>query len=226
MEITKNFSNFILYSYWRSSCSWRVRIVLNLKNIKYEIKSINLLKGVQRSDDYGDINSFKKVPALEFDKNENGSISKVVLQESSAICEFLEENYPENNLLPKDSIDKAHVRALYSHIACNIQPLQNLPVLNKIEELGYNKIEWAKEWITSGLRNLEKFVKCFRGKYCYGDEITLADAFLVPQLYNARRFNINMDEFPNLVEIEANLKEVEAFRMAAPENQPDALNNL
>lgn len=220
MEKVKNFNNFILYSYWRSSCSWRVRIVLNLKNIKYEIKPINLLKGEQRIDTYEEINPFKKLPSLVFDKYDNENTNKVILQESTAICEFLEENYPENNLLPKDPINRAQVRAIYSHIACNIQPIQNLPVLNKIEELGYKKTEWAKEWITSGLRDLEKMVKCFRGKYCYGDQITLADAFLVPQLYNARRFNVNMDEFPNLVEIDANLKEVEAFRLAAPENQP------
>lgn len=224
MEKAKNLSNMVLYAYWRSSCSWRVRIVLNLKNIKYEIKPINLLKGEQRSAEYSEINSFKKVPSLVFDKYENGETTKVVLQESIAICEFLEENYPEVNLLPKDPIGRAQVRALYSHIACNIQPIQNLPVINKIEQLGCNKIEWGKEWINNGLKDLENMVIKSRGKFCYGDQITLADAFLIPQLFNARRFSVDINQFPNLLEIEANIIDVEAFRLAAPENQPDSVS--
>jgi maleylacetoacetate isomerase len=224
MECVKKYGNFILYSYWRSSCSWRVRIVMNLKNLKYEIKSINLLKGEQRGETYSEINAFKKVPSLVFDEEDNGKINKIILQESTAICEFLEDNYTDINLLPKNPVDRAHVRALYSHIACNIQPIQNLPVLNKIEELGCNKMEWAKEWITNGLRDLEKMTITFRGRYCYGDQITLADAFLVPQLYNARRFKVDVNEFPNLLEIETNLNKVEAFRLAAPENQPDSVS--
>jgi maleylacetoacetate isomerase len=222
MESAKTFSNLVLYSYWRSSCSWRIRIVLNLKKINYEIYPINLLKSEQKNEKFAELNPFKKVPAFSFEVEEQGQTKKILLQESSAICEFLEENFSEINVLPKDTIDRAQVRAVCSHIACNIQPIQNLPVLNRIEELGFNKAEWAKEWITKGLKDLDNMVTSCRGKYCFGDKITLADAFLVPQLYNARRFNIEMGQFPNLVEIEANLKEIEAFRLASPENQPDS----
>ena len=222
MELAKSFSNFVLYSYWRSSCSWRIRIVLNLKKINYKINAINLLKSEQTHEQFAELNPFKKIPALAFEVHDKGNTKKILLQESSAICEFLEETHTEVNLLPKDAIDRAHVRAICSHIACNIQPIQNLPVLNRIEELGLKKAEWAKEWISKGLKDLDNMLTICRGKYCFGDEITLADAFLVPQLYNARRFNVDMNEFVNLIGIEANLKEVEAFRLASPENQPDS----
>jgi maleylacetoacetate isomerase len=222
MEMENKYSNIILYSYWRSSCSYRVRIALNLKNIKYDIKPINLLKSEQISEEYLEKNPLRRIPCLEIElKNENGEIKRVFIKESISICEFLEEIYPDTNLLPRDPIAKAQVRSIMSHIACNVHPIQNLMVMKRVEEIGYSKLEWAKEWITKGLEDLEKILVETRGKYCFNDIITLADAFLIPQLYNARRFGVDVDKFPNISEIEANLKDVEAFRLAAPENQSD-----
>ena len=216
------YSNIILYSYWRSSCSYRVRIALNLKNIKYDIKPINLLKSEQTSDEYIEKNPLRRIPCLELElKNINGKTERVFIKESISICEFLEEIYPETNLLPHDPIAKAQVRSIMSHIASNIHPIQNLMVMKRIEEIGYSKLEWAKEWITKGLEDLEKILIETKGKYCFNDTITLADAFLIPQLYNARRFDVDLEKFPIISEIEANLKDVDAFRLAAPENQLD-----
>lgn len=210
-----------LYSYWRSSCSYRVRIALNLKGIEYQIHPIHLLKegGQQYSDEYKKLNPSCKVPTLEvFDENGNS----VYISESTAICEYLEEVYSDVPLLPKQPIERAKVRAVYNAISSNIQPIQNLPVLNKISEIGGNKMEWGKYWIDRGLESVEQLVTQYRGKYCVGDQITLADAYLVPQLYNARRFNVDLTKFPNLIEIEERLLSEWAFDNAKPENQLDA----
>lgn len=224
MNTYQRFSNFILYSYWRSSCSWRVRIVLNILKISYEIKPIHLVKGggEQYSEIFKTLNPAQKVPVLEFFDNSNNK--KLHISESNAIIEFLIENFPDNDttLLPKDTIQRARVRILYNHIACNIQPIQNLPVLNKVNEYNVNKAEWAKYWITKGLDSFEELVKETKGTYCVGDNVTLADIYLVPQLYNARRFNVELDKFPNLLEVEANVKNLESFIQASPDNQPDA----
>jgi maleylacetoacetate isomerase len=220
MESLLKYKNFNLYSYWRSSCSWRVRIALNHKGIEYKTTAIHLVKegGQQLKDDFAKLNPMQRVPALEFEADGKHQ----VLVESMAICEFLEEVFPEKSLLPKDSVLRGKARAICSEIASGIQPLQNLSVLNHVEKLGFNKSEWAKEYITKGLTALEKLVEETKGKYCVGDEVTLADAFLVPQLYNARRFNVDVAAFPNIQEIEKNLSEVEAFISAHPDKQPDA----
>lgn len=213
-------SKLVLYSYWRSSSSWRIRIILNLKKIQYEIKPVNLLKGEHKTEEFLAINPLHKIPALIVTDNNNKSFN---LAESTAIAEFIEETYPEPRLLPQDIFEKAKVRTVCSEVACNIQPIQNLPVLNMINELGQDKAAWAKTWITRGLQDLEKLLLTTRGKYCVGDNVTLADAFLIPQLYNARRFNVDFNEFPNIAEIEKNLVELEAFKQAHADNQPDAV---
>ena len=208
-----------LYSYWRSSCSWRIRIVLNYKNIPYKTIPVHLVKegGQQLSDKFTEINPVQRVPVLEIQTPE-----KVHLIESMAICQYLEDVYPEPNMLPKDPLDKATVLSICSDIACNIQPIQNLAVLNKVGSMGGDKAEWAKFWITKGLDALEAILAKTKGKYCFSDNVTLADAFLVPQLYNARRFEVDMSKYPIIVEIESNLAEIEAFKKAHANSQPDA----
>jgi maleylpyruvate isomerase len=213
-------NKYNLYSYWRSSCSWRVRIVLNMKNIHYTITPIHLVKdgGEQLKDQFIYINPVQRVPVLEFERD--GKMIHLI--ESSAICEYLEEQYPEPALLPKDCLEKAVVRSLCSEIGSNIQPIQNLAVINRVATIGGNKVEWANYWIAKGLDALEIMLSKTRGKYCVGDSITLADAFLIPQLYNARRFNVDMSKYPIITEIEKNLVDIEAFKNAHPDNQPDA----
>jgi maleylacetoacetate isomerase len=220
MENISNFKNFNLYSYWRSSCSWRVRVVLNHKAIEHKITPIHLLKQEEQTEEFTKLNPIQRVPVLEFDNQDK----KIVIMESIAICEFLEEAFPEKSLLPNDIIQRAKVRSICSEIASGIQPLQNRVVLLHIERLGADKIEWAKEYVTTGLVAIEKLVSESRGKYCVGDEVTMADAFLIPQLFHSRRFGVDMNLFPNLVEIEANLNELDAFKNAHPERQPDAEN--
>jgi maleylacetoacetate isomerase len=210
--------DFNLYSYWRSSCSWRVRTVLNQKGIDYKITPIHLVKNEQFSDDFTKLNPIQRVPVLEFEYNGK----KVQLVESTAICEFLEDAFPDKPILPKDHLLKGKVRAICSEIASNIQPLQNLCVLNHLEKLGQNKMEWGKEYIAKGLSAVDVLVNETKGKYCVGDEVSLADAFLVPQLYNARRFNVDLSVYPSLLEIEKNLGELDAFINAHPDKQPDA----
>lgn len=215
-------TNLVLYTYWRSSSSWRVRIALNLKNISHELKPTHLVKGEHKTDEFKKMSIIAKIPVLQFDLEKNDEIKRNYLPESMAICEFLEEAYPQTQkLFPDDLVVRAKVRAFCSEIACNIQPIQNMPVLNRIAEIGSDKSEWAKEWIGKGLDIVEKMVGETKGKYIFGDSITLADAFLIPQLYNARRFNVDMSNYTNILEVEKNLNVEEAFIKAHPDNQPD-----
>lgn len=187
----------ILYSYWRSSCSWRVRIALNLKEIPYDIKPISLIKsgGEQHCNEYREVNPMEQVPALQI-----GIINRFVLLlsllnyiisdghtliESLAIMHYLEETRPQRPLLPQDVHKRAKVRELCEIISSGIQPLQNLIVLIHVGE--EKKKEWAQHWITRGFRAIEKVLSTSAGKYCVGDEITMADCLLVPQVFNARR---------------------------------------
>ena len=221
MDITNKYSNFVLYSYWRSSCSWRVRCVLNYKNIPYTISPVHLIKdgGQQKSSEYKLKNPTEKVPCLEF-KYEGKT---TYLSESVAICEFLEEIFPEKSIFPTDPLLKAKVRMICLEIASGIQPLQNLSVMNKIEsDFKGNKAEWSKFFISKGLEALEITLNETRGKFCVGDIPTLADAFLVPQIYSSRSFNVDFNVFPNILEIESNLKSIDSFDKARPENQIDA----
>eukprot|EP01083_Nonionella_stella_P126790 384008_1 len=201
-----------LYSYWRSSCSYRVRIALSLKNIKYEYSAVNLVKGDQAGSYSDDVNPSKMVPALVIDGH--------TLNQSMSIIEYLDETRPEPPLMPKDPHSRSIVRSLTQTIGCDIQPVQNLRVLKKhgLE----HKLEWGKHFIEVGFEALEKQVVKTAGKYCFGDEISTADLFLVPQIYNALRFQIDMDQFPTLNRIGKLLNEHPAFVEALPENQPDA----
>lgn len=203
----------LLYSYWRSSCAWRVRIALNLKEIAYDIKPISLVKagGEQHFNEFRDVNPMEQVPALQIDG--------CTLVESLSIMHYLEETRPQRPLLPQDVHKRAKVREICEIIASGIQPLQNLTVLIYVGE--DKQKEWAQHWINRGLRAVEKLLSTSAGKYCVGDEITLADCCLVPQIFNARRFQVDLRPFPITLRIDRELENHPAFRAAHPSCQPD-----
>ena len=205
-----------LYSYWRSSSAYRVRIALNLKGLHYEMVPVSLAPGVSehRQAEYRKINPQMLVPFLE-----DGAIS---IGQSMAILEYLEENYPATRLLPVDEPARSRVRAFCNIIACDIQPLNNLRVTDYIrDELGADPFDgWYKHWLHGGFEACEKLAG--DGPFVFGDVPTLADCLLVPQVYNARRFRISLDAFPKLVHAVDACNELDAFKNAAPEQQPDA----
>jgi maleylacetoacetate isomerase/maleylpyruvate isomerase len=204
-----------LYSYWRSSAAYRVRIVLNLKSLEHEIVPVSLAPGVseQRSETYRKRNPQMLVPFLE-----DGDIA---INQSMAILEYLEEAYPEPALLPADEPLRSKVRAFCNMIACDIHPLNNLRVMEYVrDKLGADPTdEWYRTWIQRGFTACEAYAS--DGPYVFGDDITLADALLVPQVYNARRFNVPLDEFPKLVACADACNALQPFRDAMPEAQPD-----
>ena len=207
----------ILYSYFRSSCSWRVRSALALKGIEYEYRAVNLLKAEQKDDEYKDVNPQCLLPALVIDGHTFG--------QSVAIIEYLDEKYPNPPLLPRDDpIKRADVRRLALMIAADIQPVQNLRVLKYVGD--DKKMEFGKWVIHTGFVALEEALKKTAGKYCYGDEITIADICLVPQVFNANRFKVDMSEFPIISRIEEELSKHEAFQKAHPTQQPDCPEEL
>lgn len=205
----------ILYSYFRSSCSWRVRIALAHKGVDYEYRAINLLKQEQVSDEYKKLNPLGQVPALIVDEN--------TLMQSISILEYLEEAFPQKPLLPKDLFKRAKVREVCEIIGSGIQPLQNLSVLQKI---GETKMEWGHFYIQKGFVALEQVLANSAGKYCVGDEVTIADCCLVPQVYNANRFKVDMAAFPVISRVHDALMSLDAFKAAHPSQQPDCPEDL
>jgi len=210
-----------LYSYYRSSCSYRVRIALNLKSIQYDYEAIHLLKegGQQFSPPYSSKNPGQKVPAIEWDET--------TLAESVSIIEFLDEKYPDNPLFPAELLPKARMRQYIEIINSGIQPLQNLSLLIHLKkELGINdeqKVAWIQHWISTGFQSLENHLaKQTKAKYSMGDKPMALDCFLVPQVYNANRFNVNMNLFPTLKRVNDLCLEHPAFQKAHPSQQPDA----
>jgi len=211
-----------LYTFFRSSASFRVRIALNLKRLKYQQAPIHLRRGggEQLSAAYKAINPQALVPTLE----DGGKI----LTQSLAIIEYLEERYPQPPLLPRDPADKAVVRSMALIIACEVHPIQNLRVLQYVKR-EYNQSDeqvnrWAQHWINLGLAALEQTIvaQARRGRFCFGDTPTLADICLVPQLGNARRYGCDLSPYPAIIEIEKNCMALPAFADAVPEKQPDA----
>ncbi|KAG7170260.1 probable maleylacetoacetate isomerase 2 isoform X2 [Homarus americanus] len=205
-----------LYSYFRSSCSWRVRIALAHKGVDYDYKPIHLLKKEQVSDEFMKLNPMGQIPAL--------IINNQTLTQSMSILEYLEEAYPQKPLLPKDLFTRAKVREVCEVISSGIQPLQNLSVLQKVGD--EKKMEWGHFYINKGFVALEQLLAGCAGKYSVGDEVTLADCCLVPQVYNANRFKVEMAQFPTIVRVHDALSNLEAFKAAEPTNQPDCPEDL
>ncbi|XP_060167483.1 glutathione S-transferase zeta class-like [Lycium barbarum] len=206
-----------LYSYWRSSCAFRVRIALNLKGLEYEYKAVNLLKGEQTDPEYLKLNPLGYVPTLV-----DGD---AVIADSFAIIMYLEEKHPQRALLPQDLQKRAINYQAANIVAANIQPLQNLAVLKYIQEkVGPNETTpWVQTHIRKGFEALEKLLKDYAGKYATGDEVYVADLFLAPQIHAAiKRFEIDMNQFPTLLRVYEAYQELPAFQDAMPEKQPDA----
>jgi maleylacetoacetate isomerase len=205
----------VFYEYWRSSAAYRVRIALNLKGIDYESRPIDLREGAQNSADYHAINPFGLVPMLEIDGHK--------LAQSLAIITYLDTKYPTPPLIPAMAAERAHVTAMALAIACDIHPLNNLRVLQYLKnELGHSQDEvdvWYRHWIGVGLPALEIQAKPLSGAFLFGDNPTGADVCLVPQLYNARRLDIPLDDYPTLLRAEENANKLEAFAAAHPDRQ-------
>lgn len=207
-------SSLSLYSYFRSSAAYRVRIALALKGLEWTELPVNLIAGEERDPEYLVINPQGLVPALE---TAQGNISQ-----SLAIIEYLEECYPQPPLLPADAFDRAKVRSLAYQVAMEIHPLNNLRVLQFLSgELGVaedDKLRWYQHWITQGFSAFEATLNsCSNGMFCYGSAVTLADICLIPQVYNARRFECRLDDFPLIREIYQHCLTQQSFKSAAPQ---------
>jgi len=205
----------ILYDYYRSSASYRVRIALNIKGVEYERRPVNLLESQQQSDEYRALNPQGFVPMLEMDGAR--------LTQSMAIMGYLDQKVPTNPLLPAAAEARAHVLSLALTVACDIHPLNNLRILKYLKDtLDVDqdaRDEWYRHWVAEGLSALEAMAAPRSGKFLFGDTPTLADVCLVPQLFNARRFNVPLDGYPTLVRADENANRLEAFAAAHPDRQ-------
>ncbi len=212
--------SLVLRGYWRSSCSWRVRIALNWKGLPYDTVPVHLVAdgGQQHGEAHRRVNPMREVPVLMVDGQP--------LAQSMAILEYLEETYPTPPLLPADPVDRARVRQLAEVVNSGIQPVQNLRVMQQLgRDFAVEKpdqIAWSRDWIAFGFNALHQLVEQYGGDYSVGDAVSYADVCLIPQLYNARRFAVDLSHYPRLVEIEERLKELPAFQAAEPDQQPDA----
>ncbi|KAL7380613.1 hypothetical protein ABVT39_020641 [Epinephelus coioides] len=233
----------VLHGYFRSSCSWRVRIAFALKGIEYDQAPVNLIKdgGQQLTEQYKALNPMQQVPAVEIDG--------ITLSQSLAVIQYIDETRPGPRLLPVDPKKRAQVRMISDVIASGIQPLQNLYVIQKI---GAEKVQWAQHFIERGFQALEPILKQTAGKYCVGDEvrgttincnsvlnsrdflsdslltfkISMADICLVPQVYNAERFKVDVGQYPTIKRLNQTLLEIEAFKVSSPSCQPDTPADL
>jgi maleylacetoacetate isomerase len=209
----------VLYHYWRSSSSWRVRFALQHKGLPYESKFVNLLKSEQLTDEHKRVSPMGAVPCLLVDGRP--------LTESVAICEYLEEVAPERPLLPRDPWLRARVRQVTEHINSGIQPLQNLIVLDRVSSDAAQRKAWAQFFNERGLRALEAMLESFEkegvsGRYTVGDELTLADVFLVPQVFTALRFEVPLEPFSRAARIYQTCMQLDAAIASSPAKQPDA----
>ncbi|HEY8538047.1 MAG TPA: maleylacetoacetate isomerase [Steroidobacteraceae bacterium] len=209
-----------LYTLFRSSAAYRVRIALNVKGIEFESMPTALLKNEHRKPEYLALNPQGLIPALD--------IGGTVLSQSLAIIEYLDETHPTPPLLPVDPIARARVRSMALAVACDVHPLNNLRVLNYLKnDLHQDEVtveRWYRHWVTEGFRGLEILAREHSAaqRYMFGDSLSLADICLVPQMYNARRFKTDLTPFPTLVAISTHLESLPAFAAARPEIQPDA----
>ncbi len=207
-----------LFAYYRSSAAFRVRIALNIKGVTPEYIPVNLLDGEQKSPTYMARNPQGLVPAMELPGGR-------VLGQSVALLEWLEESYPEPPLLPADPVERARVRSVVNSIACDIHPLCNMAVPNYLREhFGASEAEvldWFVTWMYRGFGAIEQVLAETASPFCFGESPTMADICLVPQAYNARRFGVGLESFPNIVRVVEHCKSQDAFQRAAPEQQPD-----
>lgn len=212
-------ASLTLYNYFRSSTSYRVRLALHYKNLSFEYKPVHLLNngGEQHQAEYKALNPMGEVPTLIHDKK--------ALGQSMAIIEYLDEVFPQNPLYPKDAFKKAQVRQFCENINSFMHPLSNLKVLQYLEKNHQydqaQKENWISIWLTKGFAALESVLEKESGTYCFGNQITAADMFLVPQVFSAKRFNVSLEAFPLCQKINNECEKLEAFKKAHPLRQPD-----
>lgn len=205
-----------LYSFFRSSASYRVRIGLALKGLPYETIPVSLPGNAHRNDSFRAVNPQRRVPALQFDDGN-------VLLQSLAILEYLDEVHPQTPLLPKSPVERAKVRAVAQIVSCDIHPLNNSGTVARLKsQFGADDAAvnaWMTHWINEGFAAIDRLLE--PGPFAFGDQITLADICIVPQVYNARRFHIPLSDFPRVIAVDASARQNPAFAQAAPEMQPD-----
>ncbi|KAG6613638.1 Maleylacetoacetate isomerase [Phytophthora cinnamomi] len=216
-----------LFNFWKSSCSWRVRIALAWKGIEYEYRPVNLAAsggGEQHLDSYRKLNPNQRVPTLVVDGH--------ALAQSGAILEYLEEAHPEKPLLPRDLLQRAQVRNLCGIVGCDTQPAQSMGLSAKVADLQSPAtaderlalvVAWNAQWISRGLQAFEDELARSAGRYCVGDEVTLADVYLLPQVFNARVCNVDVASYPTISRVVATLEQLPAFASSRPDIQPDAI---
>ena len=208
----------VLHGYWRSGTSYRTRIALNLKGVDYETRPVDLRAGEQRAQDYLALAPQGLVPALETPEG--------FLIQSPAILEWLEETHPDPPLLPREAADRALVRAMAAVIGCDIHPLNNLRVLRALKrDLGASDEQlsaWEARWIGDGFTALEALIRRHGGDFAYGERPTLADCYLIPQVYSAERFGVDLEPYPLIRAVTDRCRALEAFARAHPDKQPDA----
>ncbi|HSG59990.1 MAG TPA: maleylacetoacetate isomerase [Pseudomonadales bacterium] len=206
-----------LYGYFRSSAAYRVRIALNLKQVDYRQIPVNLVQGEHRADSFKAVNAQGLVPALALNDG-------IILTQSTAILEWLEERFPMPSLYPADPIARAQTRALCNIVACDIHPINNLRVLQYLQQTlkidDVQKMDWYRHWVAEGFTAIEPLLS--NGPYAMGDNISMADVYILPQVFNALRFDQDMTPFPKIMACYNACHLLEAFVEAAPANQPDA----
>lgn len=207
-----------LYNYFRSSASYRVRIALALKGLTYDYKTVHLQRNEQMSESYTAVSATRLVPLLKE--------GEVTVHQSLAIIEYLDEQHPEPPLLPGSAAERARIRALALDIACEIHPLNNLRVLrylsHSLQVSEDDKNRWYRHWVETGLETVERQLAAQPSRFCHGNTPTLADCLLVPQIFNARRFECRLDHVPQVMRVFDACMALEAFESTRPENCPDA----
>ncbi len=211
-----------LYSQWRATAPYRVRIGLALKGLDYAYEPVDLVAGAQHKPAYRAVNIQRLVPTLDLGDGTD------VLTQSLAILEYLDEIHPEPALMPKDPMDRARVRAMAGIIACDIHPLNNMRVQRALEAMDVaapRRAKWTERWIVDGFNTLEPMIAKYGQGFCFGDTPTIADCCLIPQIYSAARYKVELDAWPAIQAVGQRSKEHPAFIAALPENQPDAVRD-
>jgi maleylpyruvate isomerase len=214
-------TELVLYGFWRSTATWRVRIALAYKGIAYDYRPVHLLRegGEQNRDEYRAKNPMRQVPLVEIEDRGR----RLHITQSVAILEYLEERFPEPRLLPEDRGQRARARQLAEMVNSGIQPLQNTSVQRFVkDELSRDEKAWTRHWVSRGLAALEEVVAEQAGRFAIGDSLSLPDLFIVPEMGFARRFSLPLDTYPTLLRIEASSAELPAFHRAHPDQHPDA----